>query len=87
MLKIYEYHRRHYIGQLDMDFEPDVIPSQWDLTGMPRRSQSPSYWVPVEPLETVPYPAGATDVEPPVSKLVDYYDQIINPASWIWCGY
>ena len=54
MLKISKFHRRHYIGQLDMDFEPDVIPSQWNLTDMPHRAQKPSYEAPVEPLESVP---------------------------------
>jgi hypothetical protein len=87
MLRTSKFHRRHYIGLLDMDFEPDVIPSQWNLTDMPHRAQKLSYEAQVEPLEIVPYTTGATDVELPVSELVDYYDRIINRASWIWCGY
>jgi len=78
-----EFERRHHIGQLDMDFEPGVIPSKWDLRDMPRRTQDLSNWVQAEIVEHVSQPAGDVQVEQPVSKMVDFYDRVINPASWI----
>ena len=87
MLDKSNFDRRHYIGQLGMDFEPGVFPSKWDLRDMPRPAQDLSNWVQVEPASTVPQAARSVAVETPVSRMVDSYDRIIKPASWKWCGY
>ena len=87
MLDTSEFSRRHYIGQLDMDFEPGVFPSKWDLRDMPRPAQDLSNWTPVEPVGDVHKTGGSTAVEQPVSKMVDFYDRVIKPAYWNRCSY
>ena len=87
MLDTSNFERRHYIGQLDMDFEPGVFPSKWDLRDMPLPAQDLSNWIQIEPVGTVFPAAGSVAVEQPVSQLVDFYDRIIKPAYWNRCVY
>ena len=87
MQENYDITRRHYIGQLDMDFEQGLFPSKWDLTDMPGPMPNSSNWAQVELQSSTIQPADSETIEQPVSKMVAYYDRIINPTVWMWCGY
>ena len=86
MRESYDIERRHYIGQLDMDFEPGVFPAQWDLTDLPDMPQKLT-GTKINPVEFKSHPSGSLPVEQPVSKMVDFYDRVITPDTWKWCGY
>ena len=86
MLDTFDIERRQFIGLLDMDFEPGVFPSKWDLTHMPVTAQELPLTPQVGPVQSGFHPAGSIVVEQPVSQMVEYYDLLIDSAGWKWMG-
>jgi hypothetical protein len=78
--------KRHYIGQLDFDFEPRVLPCMWDLSSFSGNHHIGEHSIGAEAVEMALIEAESEEITRPLNQLVDFYDRFVYPDYWSGCS-